>query len=124
MVDIPPSSSLRIRSAAALTIAIAMVIAWGTLSPPGDGGFTLPLTDKQIHALAFAGLVLPLGWTVPRSLFWLAPVALLYGAAIEIVQSRIGRTAEWGDLLADALGIACAVVLCLWHARRRTGRRL
>ncbi len=93
-----------------LTLFVALLIGWGTLSPPGAPGPALPLTDKQIHALAFALLVLPLGWVRPRAALWLGPLALAYGGAIELIQPSVGRSAEWGDFLADAIGIALGLL--------------
>jgi len=104
-------------AAVLLTLAIALGIAWGTLTPPGDAGSPLPLTDKQIHALAFCLLVLPGALLRPGAIVWLAPCALGFGAAIELIQPAVGRSAEWGDLLADAIGIAAGIVPGLIRAR-------
>lgn len=103
------TTRFRISLAAALTLLTAAVIALGTLSPPGQGG-AMPLTDKQLHFLAFAALALPLGWVRPRWVLWLVPVALAYGGLIELVQPSVGRSADWGDLLADGLGIVAGVL--------------
>ena len=74
--------------------------------------------DKAAHFIAF-GLIL---WSVgvlfrrlPR--LWAAALVLASGAAVEVIQSFVGRDADWGDLLADALGIATA--LLLWAIWRR-----
>lgn len=93
----------------ALTAAIAFVIALNTLSPPSDGS-PLPLTDKQLHALAFALLVLPSGLIHPRRWPLLALAAIAFGAAIELLQPGVGRSAEWADLAADAIGIAMGLL--------------
>jgi VanZ family protein len=70
-----------------------------------------------MHALAFALLVLPLGWADIRSTLWLAPLALAYGGAIEVLQPFVGRGAEWGDLLADAAGIGIGLLPGALRAR-------
>lgn len=88
------------------TLLIGAGIGWFTLTPPGEASTPLPLTDKQLHALAFGLLVLPVALTRPHALWWLAPLALAYGAVIEVIQPSVGRTGEWADLLADGLGIA------------------
>ena len=98
------------RIAISLTLMIAGFILWGTLSPPGPPGPPLPLSDKQVHALAFAVLVMPLGWQNVRHAAWLVPAALALGATIELVQPMVGRGAEWGDLLADGIGIAVGLI--------------
>jgi len=103
--------------ALALTALIALVIAYGTLSPPGEGS-GLPFTDKQLHFAAFAVLVLPLNWVRPGWWASMAVTALLYGGAIELLQPMVGRTAEWGDLLADGLGIITGLIPGLIRARK------
>ena len=107
---------------AVLTIAIAVVIASGTLSPPGNSGAALPLSDKQMHALGFALLVLPLSVARPATIIWLAPLALAYGGAIEVIQPSVGRTAEWADFLADGLGIALGIIPGLIRMRLSSPR--
>ena len=105
-----------------ITLVIAAGIGWFTLTPPGPSGLPLPLTDKQLHALAFGLLVLPVALTRPRALYWLAPLALAFGALIEVIQPSVGRTGEWPDLLADGLGIA--VVCGLGYLRARITKRV
>ena len=105
-----------------VTLLIGAVIGWFTLTPPGLPGGPLPLTDKQLHALAFGLLILPVALTRRRALLWLAPLALLYGAVIEVIQPGVGRTGEWADLLADGVGIAlaCAVGYLCQRIFRKT----
>ena len=100
-----------------LTLLIGAAIGWFTLTPPDPPGSPLPLTDKQLHALAFGILVLPVALSRPRALLWLAPLALAYGAAIELIQPSVGRTGEWTDLWADGVGIAVACGLGLLRSR-------
>lgn len=106
------------RWAVTLTVLIALVILWGTLKPPGSGEGSLPLGDKQIHALAFALLVLPLSLATPRLIPKIALAALVFGGLIEFIQPGFGRSGEWGDLLADAVGIVVGVLPGLWQKRR------
>ncbi|MEL7257282.1 MAG: VanZ family protein [Pseudomonadota bacterium] len=113
-----PKHSSPPRWALALTVLIALGITWGTLKPPGSGGGSFPLTDKQIHALAFALLVLPLSFAAPRLIPKLIITALVFGAMIEVVQPSFGRTGEWEDWLADAIGIAVGILPGLWRQRR------
>ena len=101
---------MTMRIALSLTLLIAALILWGTLSPPGPPGPPLPLSDKQMHAIAFGLLVLPLGWQNIRHALWLAPAALVLGGCIEVIQPLVGRGAEWGDFLADATGIVAGLV--------------
>lgn len=96
--------------ASLLTAVIACVIVYGTLSPPGPPGPPLLLTDKQMHALAFFGLVLPLGWVRPRWALRIGLAALAFGGVIELVQPSVGRSAEWADLWADGLGVVIGLL--------------
>jgi VanZ family protein len=75
--------------------------------------------DKLNHTLAFAALAwcAVLGYRAPRALQWALLAGLLaFGGLIELLQQFVpNRSAEWGDLLADAIGIgigaACAAVV-------------
>ncbi|WP_120499796.1 VanZ family protein [Roseovarius sp. EL26] len=87
-----------------LTCAIALLIAYGTLKPPGSSSDPWILNDKQVHFLAFAFLTLPMGWVRPQAVLWLVPLAICYGGIIELIQPMFGRGAELGDLIADGLG--------------------
>jgi VanZ family protein len=95
------------------TLAIAAYIARETLTPSSGGPPTLPFTDKQLHAMAFGLLLLPTALLAPRAMLMAAPLALIYGGLIEVIQPYVGRTGEWADLLADGVGIAAACVLAL-----------
>jgi len=106
-----------------LTLLIGAGIGWFTLTPPGESSTPLPLTDKQLHALAFGLLVLPVALTHPRALWWLAPLALAYGAMIELIQPSVGRSGEWADLLADGVGIALTCGLGLLRRRLAASAR-
>jgi VanZ family protein len=65
--------------------------------------------DKFNHLAAFAALSFSatLGWRGPRPLQIGVLLALLgYGGLIELLQMFVpNRSAEWSDLLADAIGI-------------------
>jgi VanZ family protein len=120
-----PTRSKRLQTAAlALTAVIALAIAGLTLtpsiSPPPMG---LALTDKAYHAIAFAALVLPAAAVFRGRLLWIATVAFLYGAMIEVVQPFVGRGAEWADLAANTVGILLGILLgSIIHAMARALR--
>jgi len=93
------------RGLAWLMLLLILVISWLALSPAPPKQMNLGW-DKLNHLSAFAtlGLLGRLAW--PRHTL-VVPLALLaYGAAIEVLQSQVpGRSGEWPDLLADALGL-------------------
>ena len=82
--------------------------------------------DKIMHAVAWAvlacaaWLVCRTWWTrVARTALAVWLVTLAYGALVEALQLAVpGRTAEWGDLAADAVGASIAVALLSWRRIR------
>lgn len=61
--------------------------------------------DKANHALAFVGLSVLLFKAYRLALSLQALILLGIGVMIELLQSQVpNRMAEWGDLLADAIG--------------------
>ena len=108
-----------------LLAVLALLVSWLALSPaPPDGLDTG--WDKLNHAGAFAALAVVAVFAFPRSRrsLWLLPAGLLcFGGAIEIAQSFTPtRNAEWGDLLADAVGIAAGVFAAMLVTRVVLGR--
>lgn len=80
-------------------------------SPPSDGlGW-----DKANHAVAMA-VVTVAGFLAfrpsPRAVAFGAAYALALGVLIELLQGSLtsSRSAEWGDLLADLVGIVVAAI--------------
>ncbi|MDP3368645.1 MAG: VanZ family protein [Brevundimonas sp.] len=74
--------------------------------------------DKAAHFVAFGLILWSLGVLfrrLPRT--WAALLAVAIGAAVEVIQRFTGRDPSWGDLLADVLGVATA--LLMWAVWRR-----
>jgi VanZ family protein len=92
---------------AALLVGVAIAVA--TLGPPA--GPIIPGSDKLAHLVAFAALAFPLSFAWPRRMLPVVLGVLCYGGLIELVQPFFGRTAEWGDLLADGLGAIAGTAL-------------
>lgn len=117
-----------VRFFAPLLWALAILCLSLTSSPPEIPG---PLGwDKLLHAGAYALLAFLLiqffdyACHSINKAFWSAFfVALGYGALIEVLQwvGQAGRTAEWWDLLADALGALVGCVI-FRHAVRLLSR--
>lgn len=91
----------------AVLAALAVVIGYLALTPLPPPAADLGW-DKLNHACAFAALAAA-AWLSVRSPRRRAPAllaVLAYGALIELAQTQVpGRSGEWGDLLADAVGI-------------------
>jgi len=94
---------------------VAFVVA-ASLLPAGTSLPRVPINDKLGHFASYAVLAL-LGTPLVRSpggraLLWLSIVGL--GGALEALQTLVpGRTAEGGDLAADALGAVAGVTVCI-----------
>ncbi len=71
------------------------------------------LSDKVIHSLAFAFLMLWFASLFPRQQHWrVFSALLLYGLSMEAVQSQVpGRYAEGADLVADLIGLLIGLLL-------------
>ena len=112
MTATPSSASpASMRLARVSTVLIALGILGGTLWPSHSPPVPFTLTDKAIHFAAFVLLILPMAVADPRRAWRLAPVCILFGGAIELVQPGVGRAAEWLDFAADALGVGAGLGL-------------
>ncbi len=95
---------------------LVIFVSWLALTPRPPPEFDFGW-DKLNHLLAFAALGFSacLGCAGERRscLHWSAALLAL-GGLIEILQLFVpGRSCEWGDLLGDALGIACGMAFAL-----------
>ena len=102
-------------------------ICWLAFSPnpppQADTGW-----DKLNHALAFAALAV-CGWFAwgdgQRRVVAVAVAvwAFAFGVFIELVQTQIpGRSGEWPDLVADAVGIAAGLAIAALAVKTLSGR--
>ena len=73
------------------------------------------VSDKVMHGLTFAFLALwYTGQYSRRSYAKLSVGLLCFGVLIELCQLMVSyRSAEWGDLLADAIGVAVGMTIAL-----------
>ena len=73
------------------------------------------VSDKLLHGITFALLALWYTGQYSRTSYARLAAALVgFGALIELCQFVVPyRTAEWGDLLADAIGVAVGMTLAL-----------
>lgn len=77
--------------------------------------------DKSNHFLAFLVLTLLGCRAYPNDVAMVSAGAILYGGLIELLQSFTPyRSAEWADLIADAIGVLVgrALLAFSWPRRR------
>jgi VanZ family protein len=91
-------------------LAIVVLYLALTPSPPDnlDTGW-----DKLNHALAFAALAVSACFSAqvsPRRLLLAGALLVAFGGVIELLQALVGRDAEWGDLLADSVGMTTGLL--------------
>ncbi len=127
-----PPTALRFTLHLSVLLAWVATVFWLSLTntPPQVTGVLG--WDKLLHAGAYGLLSLLVAQFLfclplhPRKIWWLSwLVAICFGALMEILQllTHAGRTAEWQDLLADAVGafLACAIFsqsskfICYWN---------
>jgi len=108
-----------------------LALVMGLALVPGSGLPVVPVSDKLMHALTFMLLMLWFSALYPLQQAWRVALGLLgYGVLMELLQGLSGqRSAEIGDLLADAAGIAAGWLLaraglhrwCRWVELRLAG---
>ncbi|MFC3170341.1 VanZ family protein [Paracoccus fontiphilus] len=104
-----------------LSLLVAAVISVLTLTPisaPPLG--PISHSDKIYHALAFAGLALPLSFFRPGWLFVTVSVYAGFGGIIEILQPFVEREGDIADWIADLMGIGIGVLAGRVAARGAT----
>lgn len=88
---------------------------------PDDSWISIPHFDKLVHFGLFFVLYLTLRYAAPQSWIGNILICVAYGCAIEIAQeiAENGRSAEWLDLMADAIGATFAAAFALIVRRKR-----
>jgi VanZ family protein len=97
--------------------ATILVLALSPTAPelPGTGW------DKGNHVLAFLVLTVLGCRAYPHRIAVILAGAVLYGGLIEVLQSFTPyRSADWADLIADAVGVffGRALLATLWPGRQ------
>lgn len=97
-----------------LGVTALMLVALASLLPPPD--LMLTTSDKFLHWVTYS--VLAAGFSllvrVRHSLLYVASGLILYGMLIEVLQGLTGyRFAEWGDVLANSVGVLCGLLVWL-----------
>jgi len=82
-------------------VTVMSLLPTSYLPPP-----VFSVWDKAQHALGFLVLIVLGLIAYPQRVWYLPPMLLVYGGAIELAQAATGwRYGEWLDLLADGVGI-------------------
>ena len=108
-----------------MLVFLVVAVSYLALTPKPPHGAESGL-DKVAHLLTFMALAFSgcLAFPASRGTRTALPFALLaYGGLIEVVQLFVpGRSAEWGDLLADGIGIAFGIGLAAFVLQPRLAR--
>ena len=115
------------RPAVPLAIVAILLPALALFAALPSHPVILAVLNDAAHAPVFALLALVLvrllgsltRWTRLARLAAAFALTLVIGAAVEGLQSLIGRDAEWSDLAMDALGAAAAIGVAIAVAGRR-----
>lgn len=96
--------------------ALAVVI-WGELKPSSHGPEVI--WDKLLHFTAYFGLagIATVALGRGKAPLWAAVALAAFGGILEIVQSFVGRDAEWGDEIANVAGVGLGLAVAwasLW----------
>ncbi len=118
----------RFRAAILWSILILVICLMPSGTVPGLGLFSRFHLDKVVHAILYGVLAFLLvkafaidGRPLRKgTLIFAVLVSIAYGAAIELLQEIpiLRRSAEWGDLLADAGGAILGAAMARWGAER------
>lgn len=72
------------------------------------------LNDKISHIIAYFGLMTMGGMAFERKNYIkIAVILLIYSVLIELIQSQVGRTASFLDVLANLTGILLGLLILL-----------
>ncbi len=95
-----------------LTLSVLVLIAVTILSLfPLDNLPEVPGTDKTHHLIAYAVLAFPAALRKPNKWIFIIIFFIFYGGLIELIQPYVNRYGEWLDMLANASGVFCGVIL-------------
>ena len=102
----------------------ALVVCVTSLSPTDKLPSALfAVSDKAEHVFAYAILALLGWWAYPRRQLVMMVGLVVFGGAIEIIQSASGlRTGDLIDWLADAIGVAIGMLVAAWLSKGAGGR--
>lgn len=87
-------------------VAITLISLWPLSKLPA-----VPGGDKLHHIVAYAVLMFPVALRKPVCWQLVGLFFVFWSGIIEMIQPYVNRYGEWLDLLANALGMLCGVVI-------------
>jgi VanZ family protein len=97
----------------AITLTVAMLWSLDAPPPAPEG------SDKLVHFIAFAALAFPLARTGRLGLVALLIGTSAFGGLIELMQPTFNRNADFGDWVADIVGVVIGICAALLYRRLR-----
>ena len=89
-----------------ILVPITLLSLW-----PLDELPSIPGTDKTHHVIAYALLMLPVALRKPDNWVLYGSLFIAYGGVIELLQPYVNRYGEWMDVLANAAGVVCGLII-------------
>ncbi|MDR1730089.1 MAG: VanZ family protein [Prevotellaceae bacterium] len=110
-----------------LSCVVTLLILYASISTKVPENFEIPRfegADKIVHFFLYIFLSLAIcrdfyrqsvAFTTRKMIIWAIVLPIAYGGLIELLQGQFfyPRTAEWGDWLADILGVFTGYFLAL-----------
>ena len=93
-----------------LTFIFLVIITFLSLWPL-DELPSIPGTDKTHHVIAYALLMLPTALRKPDYWKYYGMFFVFYGGIIELLQPYVNRYGEWNDMVANAAGVICGIMI-------------
>lgn len=94
----------------ALTLLTLIVITILSLYPL-ESLPSVPGNDKTHHFIAYAALMFPTALRKPNYWLFIGLFFVCWSGGIELVQPYVNRYGEWLDMVANASGIVCGLIL-------------
>ena len=106
-----------------VTLAVLYLTLVPQPLPPPD--IEIPFADKLVHGLMFAVIAIVYGidwawhhrrrWVTVKESIVISLISTAFGGVIEFLQwaMNVGRSGDWMDFLADAIGVVATLLILL-----------
>ena len=71
----------------------------------------VPGSDKINHSIAYAALMFPTALRKPNNWKIIGLFFIAWSGTIELIQSYVNRHGEWSDMVANATGVVCGLLI-------------